>query len=255
MSRGRSAFESALLAMRELCGNAIALTKKRKEEEVRLWRADLVEGAATICDELCGALNGRPSRGDRKAIHELVDLLRSRLADERDFAKPLLTDNDRSFLMQHIGNFVGASDDLGKMMTALMPWPMLHMSRTLVFTWVFTLPFALERHMGHLSPVAILFVTFSFVGIEMMSIEMVGACAFLPPPCVSGTVSQDDPFGDDVDDINLRGMLLSVRRFVPGVGSPLLYPKLLALDAPRGRQPLPAVRRTFPGAPRPDGRN
>ena len=64
------------------------------------------------------------------------------------------------------------------------------MTRTFLFLWVFTLPFALARDMEKVYPLTVIlfFITYGFVGLEMVSIEL------------------DDPFGDDPNDFDVLGL-------------------------------------------------
>ena len=68
--------------------------------------------------------------------------------------------------------------------------PLVQMSRTLIFMWVFTLPLALANDIEKPLPLlfVIFFLTFGFIGLELVSIEM------------------DDPYGLDANDFNVRGL-------------------------------------------------
>ena len=101
---------------------------------------------------------------------------------------------------------------LHRLVTVELPFPLLQMARTLLFTWVFTIPFVLERYMGlvrplcernvehckmdfeagligaQLSPCFTFFMTYSFIGLEFTAVEL------------------DDPFGDDANDIDVERM-------------------------------------------------
>ena len=64
------------------------------------------------------------------------------------------------------------------------------MGRTFVFVWAFTLPFAIVQDISNIYAAccALFFITFGFIGIELVSIEL------------------DDPFGDDPNDLDVMAM-------------------------------------------------
>ena len=68
------------------------------------------------------------------------------------------------------------------------------MSRTLLFAWVFTIPFCIVRNIDkpwHCSAISFL-ICYGFLGLEYVSIEL------------------DDPFGDDPNDFDAKSMAQSV---------------------------------------------
>lgn len=71
-------------------------------------------------------------------------------------------------------------------LTAPFPFPLVQMSRTFLFLYLFTMPFAfladLTNPIGHY--IVIFFLTYGYLGIEFVAIEL------------------DDPFGDDDNDFN-----------------------------------------------------
>lgn len=64
------------------------------------------------------------------------------------------------------------------------------MTRTFLIIWVFTLPMALANDIDKLTPLifVIFFLTYGFVGLELICIEM------------------DDPYGDDPNDFNVQAL-------------------------------------------------
>ena len=74
--------------------------------------------------------------------------------------------------------------------TTPLPFPLVQMTRTFLFLWIFTLPFGLLNDFEKLPPliVIIFFATYGFVGLEMVAIEL------------------DDPFGDDPNDYDTLGL-------------------------------------------------
>lgn len=68
------------------------------------------------------------------------------------------------------------------------------MSRTLLFAWVFTIPFCLVRNIDSPWDCSIIsfLICYGFLGLEYVSIEL------------------DDPFGDDANDFDAKSMAQSV---------------------------------------------
>ena len=64
------------------------------------------------------------------------------------------------------------------------------MARTFLFVWIFSLPFVLVRDVTKLPALLMLifFITYGFVGLEFVSIEL------------------DDPYGDDPNDFDVMGL-------------------------------------------------
>jgi predicted membrane chloride channel (bestrophin family) len=65
------------------------------------------------------------------------------------------------------------------------------MTRTFLFIWVFTLPFVLSNDIDNVYDLVfvIFFLTYGFLGIELISIEM------------------DDPYGDDPNDFDVVSLV------------------------------------------------
>lgn len=82
------------------------------------------------------------------------------------------------------------------------PFPLVQMTRTFLFLYVFSLPFALADDIDQLTPylLVVFFFTYGFIGLELISIEM------------------DDPFGDDPNDFNVEAVA-RVSIFVSSLGT------------------------------------
>ena len=112
----------------------------------------------------------------RKSIHSHS----TRLGD-----KPLHIVEENK-LMGFVDNFMIGYYGIRKFLTTPVPFPMVQMSRTFLFAYVFTIPFtflsdsvlSLVYHMA-----AVFIITFGFVGLETCAIEL------------------DNPFGDDDNDL------------------------------------------------------
>jgi len=97
-------------------------------------------------------------------------------------------------LLSYVSDFCTNFQGLSKLITTPFPFPLVQMSRTILFFWVFTLPMALITDKAEMVQVAVIifFVTYGFLGLEYVSIEL------------------DDPFGEDPNDFNTSGMAQAV---------------------------------------------
>ena len=84
-------------------------------------------------------------------------------------------------LYANIGEYAASYYGLKKLITTPFPFPLLQMARTFLYFWVFTLPFALIKDMGTsywATLMTIFFLTYGYIGLEFVSIEMDGMCYF-----------------------------------------------------------------------------
>jgi predicted membrane chloride channel (bestrophin family) len=98
---------------------------------------------------------------------------------------------------------------LKKLITTPFPFPLVQMTRTFLFIWVFTLPTVIcysqdMNRKPYDEALLIFFITYGFIGLEYVAMEL------------------DDPFGEDPNDFDdlgmaqvrlLFGLLLFVRVF------------------------------------------
>lgn len=84
-------------------------------------------------------------------------------------------------LLSYVSGFTQSIHGLNKLITTPFSFPLVQMSRTILFFWLFTLPMALMTDTAERMQISIIvfFVTYGFLGLEYVSIEL------------------DDPFGDD----------------------------------------------------------
>lgn len=119
--------------------------------------------------------------------------LRSEIMQARN-ATIHLTDKLRASeelrLLSLVTDFCVSYHGLTKLITTPFPFPLVQESRTILFFWIFTLP----ATMTSITPqpfsigLIVFFLTFGFVGLEYVSIEL------------------DDPFGSDPNDFDCLGM-------------------------------------------------
>eukprot|EP00980_Cylindrotheca_fusiformis_P003378 scaffold751_cov87-Cylindrotheca_fusiformis.AAC.3 len=89
-----------------------------------------------------------------------------------------------------LDGFVNAYSNQEKMFKTPMPFPMVQMARTMMFLWVYTLPFALSSDSStlYVHCIVVFLLTYAFMGLETVSLEL------------------DDPFGHDENDFDNLGM-------------------------------------------------
>jgi predicted membrane chloride channel (bestrophin family) len=97
--------------------------------------------------------------------------------------------NEETKLLDCIGDFHKAFSSLRVMLTTPMPFPLVQMTKTFLFVWVFRIPFALCHDQYHLISLCIIvfLITFGFFGLEYVAMELA------------------DVFGDDPSDMDDLG--------------------------------------------------
>jgi predicted membrane chloride channel (bestrophin family) len=98
--------------------------------------------------------------------------------------------NEELKILGFVSDYVTAFHGLKKLITAPFPFPLVQMTRTFLFFWVFSLPLVLVHAIPQPVQVMVImfFVTYGFLGLEYVSMEL------------------DDPFGDDPNDFDDLGM-------------------------------------------------
>jgi predicted membrane chloride channel (bestrophin family) len=97
---------------------------------------------------------------------------------------------ERTKLVDAIHTYLFAYQELLKFASTPLPFPMIQMARTFLFIWIFSMPLALvglELKLGAVM-IFIFFLTYGYVGLELVSVILL------------------DPFGDDVNSLNIVGM-------------------------------------------------
>lgn len=115
---------------------------------------------------------------------------------ENEYFEKEMHVNEELKILGFVAEFLVAFHGLKKLITTPFPFPLVQMTRTFLFFWVFTLPLVLVAEMGEDEAVHVMviifFITYGFLGLEYVSIEL------------------DDPFGDDPNDFDNKGMSLLV---------------------------------------------
>ena len=101
--------------------------------------------------------------------------------------------NEYRDLLLFVTQFLDAFHVFRVLVFTPYPFPLVQMTRSFLFVWVYTLPMVLLKEYRLWSSICIvLLVSFGFVGIEYVSMAL------------------DDPFGDDTNDVDEHGMALLV---------------------------------------------
>jgi len=101
--------------------------------------------------------------------------------------------NEYRDLLQFVANFISAFHGFRVLVFTPYPFPLLQMTRTFLFFWVYTLPMVLLKDYRIWSVIVIVVsVSFGFIGVEYVSMSL------------------DDPFGDETNDVDEHGMSLLV---------------------------------------------
>mmetsp|Transcript_39304 Transcript_39304/g.91736 ORF Transcript_39304/g.91736 Transcript_39304/m.91736 type:complete len:338 (+) Transcript_39304:948-1961(+) len=112
--------------------------------------------------------------------------LRSCIGSHEELFGIVLQTNERLKLLQNNTDYLTQYHGMVKLMSTPFPFPLVQMSRTFLFFWLFTLPLAMLHELRLLSScIIIFFMTFGFVGLELVAMEL------------------DDPFGNDENDLEV----------------------------------------------------
>lgn len=140
------------------------------------------------------------SHGRRSYIDEnfrapvnFAHVLRQRMMEHQHYLGYKMPTNEYRDLVNICGTFMDAFHGFRVLIFTPYPFPLLQMTRAFLFVWVYTLPMVLLKDYRLWSScLIIILITFGFVGIEYISMNL------------------DDPFGDDTNDVDEHGMALVV---------------------------------------------
>lgn len=198
---------------RELVQHTVAFTRTDMRPDAKKYRFEIARQIIVMLRTVISVLREEPERdrlylrgtlkeSERQAIaisvgeanertpNVLVIFLRSLIASHIKNLKTPLDVNQELALLTNVSNFIRAFHQIMKLVNSPFPFPLVQMTRTLLFIWLYSLPFALvDKMVTLLAPViAMFFMTFGFLGLEFLSIVM------------------DDPFGKDPIDFDVVNM-------------------------------------------------
>lgn len=139
--------------------------------------------------------HGRRSMIDEnfRAPISFSHVLRRTIMEHPEYLGYKMAVNEYRDLLNFVTVFNEAFHEFRLKIFTQYPFPLVQMTRTFLFFWVYSIPLTLlEEYRVWSSVLIVLFVTFGFIGIEYVSIAL------------------DDPFGDDTNDVDEHGMALLV---------------------------------------------
>lgn len=199
---------------KELIHHAVAFTRyKNKDKNGTQWRISLAKRTISILRVVVAILKvpskkknvweessiGKLERqalllavgkSNERSPLVLALFLRSLIASHIHTISPPLEDPQETCLHDITNNFISAYADLMVQISTPQPFPMVQMTRTFLFAYVFTLPFVLANAITQAPALIFItfFITYGFIGLELSNIEM------------------DDAFGDDPNDFNVEAI-------------------------------------------------
>jgi len=179
---------------RELVEHTTAFTRGRMEEEDTEWRVDIAKRTSSLLRTVAIVLTRKKDvwqiseltkiekqeiiaevRGsDQKAPMILTLFLRSAIASHCQNLSTPLDCVEELCLLSFTSDFVTAYHGMMTLIDTPFPFPLVQMTRTVLFLWIFTLPFALANDIDGLLPLLFVnfFCTYGFIGLELTSIEI-----------------------------------------------------------------------------------
>jgi len=194
---------------REIVMNTVTFTRQFRDERASNWRLEICRRVIVLLRVTVSVLEYNNKRESTWTLpilkkHEqqallssfgqarerypiiLSVFLRTALSSHQEFGINLEV-NILLMLLRNNVDFLNDYHGLMKLLSNPFPFPLVQMSRTFLFLWVFTLPFAMLETMpedkGWVACAIIFFMTFGFVGLELVAITL------------------DDPFGNDDNDL------------------------------------------------------
>lgn len=144
------------------------------------------------CLDATNFLGRRSTRDEnfRVPIFMALQLRKSIVANKNGcLIKPLHVNEERAIL-DFVVAYMKSFHSIRQISSTPYPFPLLQMSRTFLFLWVFSLPFSLTHDIDNpiQNCIMMFVITYGFLGLEYVSLEL------------------DDPFGDDPIDFDDMGM-------------------------------------------------
>jgi len=223
---------------RELIQNACIFTANSKSNEAQEWRHELAyrcllllrlsmavvdyptdKVAAWNVPELKGAEKleiqesiffeggGKKRWGDKKLSEweeslrvpiRMAYLLRKTIHAQKHYLDEPMALSTEDRMHTSVDSYMGGYYGIRKFISTPLSFPLVQMSRTFCFLYVFTLPLVmLDDKSGSLAHcVAIFLITYGFLGLELTAIEL------------------DNPFGDDDNDFDNRSVDCGIEKHI-----------------------------------------
>eukprot|EP00586_Coscinodiscus_wailesii_P018437 CAMPEP_0172499306 /NCGR_PEP_ID=MMETSP1066-20121228/125330_1 /TAXON_ID=671091 /ORGANISM="Coscinodiscus wailesii, Strain CCMP2513" /LENGTH=329 /DNA_ID=CAMNT_0013272971 /DNA_START=319 /DNA_END=1308 /DNA_ORIENTATION=+ len=198
-------------ACRALIQHAVTFTRNEMKPAAVRWRAEVARRTVMVLRVIVSVILASSDHRSRAAeIAELdadernalilsiggsnersplilITFLRTAIATHVNNLDTPLDVNQELLLFTFAKNLFTAYHNFAKLSMVPFPFPLLQMTRTFLFVWTFTLPFALATDISALPAILVMIfvITYGVLGLEFVSIEM------------------DDPFGDDPNDFDV----------------------------------------------------
>lgn len=211
-NESRKLLSSMMEASRGLAQHAVVFTRREMKPIAVKWRTEVLRRTVIVLRTIVmviqsssaekkkyawdlSELNASEKAGlllsigtsNERSPFVLLTFLRSAIAQHENCLDTPLDVNQELVLFSYSVDLFSAYTNFRKLNLTPFPFPLVQMGRTFLFFWIFTLPFALYSDMVVLPAllVMIFFISFGFLGLEFIAIEM------------------DDPFGDDPNDFDV----------------------------------------------------
>jgi predicted membrane chloride channel (bestrophin family) len=218
----RKDLSDAMTACRELISHAVAFTRYEQGYDAKKWRTDLSKRTIKLLMSVVSVLKYEHTKNDawkqpatsaeeKRALKNAVQKsnertplvlamwVQSTIASNVEYLKkvdeegkeiPMLHANKELKLYSQLSDFVKSYHGLMKLVSTPFPFPLVQMTRTFLFIWIFTLPWVLVNDLDKFPSLIfiVFFITYAFIGLEFVAIEL------------------DDPFGDDDIDFDVEDL-------------------------------------------------
>ena len=177
----RMDLSNATMACRELISYATTFTRYDKSPNVKKWRIDLARRTIKLLRTMVAVLEFQSkgnhawkvpvlSREEKSALQTAVGksnerspmllamFVQSTIASNVEYLEKPLHPNKELKLYSFVSDFEAAYHGLMKLVTTPFPFPLVQMTRTFLFIWVFTLPWVLVNDLQKTS--ALIFTVF-----------------------------------------------------------------------------------------------
>lgn len=177
----RMDLSNATTACRELISYATTFTRYDKSANAQKWRMDLARRTIKLLRTMVTVLEFQSkgnhawkvpvlSREEKLALQSAVGKsnerspmiltmwIQSTIASHVEYLKDPLHPNKELKLYALVSDFIKAYHGLMKLVTTPFPFPLVQMTRTFLFIWVFTLPWVLVNDLQKIS--ALVFTVF-----------------------------------------------------------------------------------------------
>ena len=184
----RLELSNAMNACRELISYATTFTRNDDSQHAKYWRVDLANRTIKLLRTMVSVLEYQStgnhawkvpilSREEKKALHFAVQksnertpmvltmFVRTTIAANVEYLDPPLHHVRELKLYSLLSDFVGAYHGLMKLVSTPFPFPLVQMTRTFLFVWIFTLPWVLVNDIAKVWALllTVFFITFGKV--------------------------------------------------------------------------------------------